>query len=678
MSSDSIIPSAEEILDFIKLSEGKVTKREIARAFNIKGPDKVFLKKQLRQMMEAGLLAKDAGNSLRPADRLPPVIVAEFAGTSSDGDPLLKPAGPEAGEHSPLIYLSEKKRGRSKGPAMGPGDRALVRLDLINEKPKTYRASIIKHLGGTAPESVLGVFKGGRDGGRIQPVDKKNRKEYLVEKGDCDGLKDGELVLAEIVRQGRRQMGMQRARVTERLGNLSEPRSISMIAIHAHGIPTEFPAEVVQQAETAKMVSADGRTDLRNINLITIDPADARDHDDAIFAEPDDNPDNEGGWHLVVAIADVAHYVPSGSALDREARKRGNSCYFPDRVVPMLPEALSNGLCSLKPGEERACMALHIWINAKGKKLRHRFERGIMRSRANISYHDAWDALNGMVSQNAEPWLDTVLKPLHEAWKALMIERSRREPLELDLPERKIVLGDDGRIKSIQLRDRFDTHRIVEEMMVLSNVCAAEELEKYSIPAMYRVHEVPPADKMEALRDFLKTLDLNLAKGQVMKPRMFNGVLGQVSGSEHEHMVNEVVLRSQTQAYYSPENQGHFGLALARYAHFTSPIRRYSDLVVHRGLIRALGFGKDGLGDDDMRDMEEIGKHISDTERRAMAAERDSTDRYMAAWMGEQVGRCLFCAHPRRHQIRPVCRDRALRRRRPCPHQHPLSRLLRL
>jgi len=638
LPAEGPIPSKEEILEFIRLSKDKVTKRQLCRAFDITGQDKIFLKRLLREMLDSGDIVKDPSHSFRPADQLPDVIVAEFAGMTDDGDPLLKLADSHAEAPSVKIFLSEKKKSAKKGPALGPGDKALVRLDVASRDPVTYRASIIKHLGNTKPETLLGVFKGGPNGGRIQPVDKKNRKEYTVDQSDCANIRDGELVVADIDSKGRRIRGMMQARIREKLGNLSEPRSISRIAIHAHGIPVEFPAKVTAEADAAVMVTTKNRTDLRDIDLITIDPADARDHDDAIFAEPDTDPNNEGGWHLVVAIADVANYVSPGSMLDIEAKKRGNSCYFPDRVVPMLPEVLSNGLCSLKPDEDRACMALHIWITKSGKKLRHAFQRGIMRSRANISYEDAQAALSGHVSDNAAPWLETVLKPLHGAWKALMIEREKRAPLELELAERKIIMGEDGQIESIAVRDRFDTHRIVEEMMVLSNVCAAEELEKHRVPAMYRVHEVPSFDKLEALRDFLRTLDLNLAKGQVAKPRMFNGILGRVRGTDQEHLINQMVLRSQTQAYYSPENEGHFGLALERYAHFTSPIRRYSDLLVHRGLIKALKLGSDGLTDAESADMETIGQHISDTERRAMAAERDSTDRYMAAYMSGQVG----------------------------------------
>jgi ribonuclease R len=629
-------PTKDELLTFIREFEGKVTKREIARAFGIKGQDKIKLKQILRELTEEGLLARDHARSLRPADRLPNVQIIEFSGLDKHGDPLGKPVNWEGEGEPPTIFIQEK-RGR-RGPALGRGDRALCRLIPIKDDPPLYRAEIIKTLR-AMPTAILGVFHGNAEGGRIVPIDKKKRDEYWVDREDISGAVDGELVTAEFVKSNnRRRLGPKRARVKERLGDVASAKSISMIAIHAHDIPYEFPDHVLKAAEKAKPVSLGKRTDLRKIPLITIDPADARDHDDAIWAEPDTDPTNEGGWHTIVAIADVAHYVRPDSPLDKEALKRGNSCYFPDRVVPMLPEALSAGLCSLQPGQDRACMAVHMWFDKDGNKLRHEFVRGLMNSHANITYNQAQNAIDGMPDEATEGLLEGVLKPLFAAYRALNTARDKREPLDLDLPERKIELDENGHVKGIALRDRFDAHRLVEEFMISANVCAAEELEKRGVVAMYRVHETPPTDKLDSLRDFLRTLDLSLAKGNVMRPRLFNGILRSVKDTTHEHMVNEVVLRSQTQAYYSPENQGHFGLALAKYAHFTSPIRRYADLLVHRGLVRALGLGDDGLTEREVLELDKIGEQISSTERRAMAAERDSTDRYMASYLADHVG----------------------------------------
>lgn len=628
-------PTRDDVLAFLREGRGKITKRELARAFQIKGQDKVLLKKLLREMLNDGLIAQDSGRALRPADKLPAVQIVEFSGLDKHGDATVRPVKWDGSGQPPLIYLSTDKK--KKGPALGPGDRALARLIPIKDDPPTYRAQILKVLKG-APRAILGVFRGTENGGRIHSVDKKNRDDYWVDRDDVRGAVDGELVTAEPVLKRRRDSGPKRARVRERLGDVSEARSISMIAIHSHDIPHEFPASVIKEAEMAKPVSPEGRVDLRDIPLITIDPADARDHDDAIWAEPDPDPKNPGGWHTIVAIADVAHYVRPDSRLDREAIKRGNSCYFPDRVVPMLPEALSAGLCSLKPGEDRACMAVHMWFDAHGRKIRHEFVRGLMNSHANITYQRVQAAIDGMPDEDAAPLLKPVLEPLYGAFHALMEARAKREPLDLDLPERKIELGEDGHVKAIALRERLDAHRVVEEFMIAANVAAAEELEKKRTPAMYRVHEEPPLEKLESLREFLASLDMKLTKGAVMMPRLFNGILYKVRDTSHEQMVNQVVLRSQTQAYYSPENKGHFGLALARYAHFTSPIRRYSDLLVHRGLVRALKLGDDGLTDAEIGEMEELGEQISNTERRAMAAERDSTDRYMASYLADHVG----------------------------------------
>ncbi|WP_374764976.1 ribonuclease R [Yunchengibacter salinarum] len=627
-------PDKQAILDYVSKADGKVTKRDIARHFGVKGPDKVQLKKTLRQLKDDGLLAQDHHRALRPADQLPAVQVVEFAGLDEDGEALVRPSRWDGDGDPPTIYLREDRRGRSG--ALGPGERGLARLTLLDGDPPSYRARLMKKFDRT-PSQVLGVFQGHQDGGRILPADKKDRDEYLVLAEDVHGARHGELVLAD-VKGGRKRMGLKQAVVKTRMGNVSDARSISMIAIHAHDIPHEFPDRVIAAAEAAKPVSPEGRTDLRSFPLITIDPADARDHDDAIFAEPDTDPENPGGFHAIVAIADVAHYVRPGSALDKEAFKRGNSCYFPDRVVPMLPEALSADLCSLKPGVDRACMAVHMWFDAKGRKTRHKFVRGIMNSRANITYRQAQNAIDGIPDEASDALAKDVIHPIHACWQAMMVERKRRGPLELDLPERKIELDDRGHVKAITIPPRLDAHRIVEEFMIAANVAAAEELEKHRVPTLYRIHEEPPADKVDALHDFVHSLDLPSPKGQVLSPARFNGLLEKARESSYGQMVQDVVLRTQTQAYYGPDNLGHFGLALNRYAHFTSPIRRYADLIVHRGLVRALGLGGDALTDAERAALADIGEHISNTERRAMAAERDSKDRYLANYLSDHEG----------------------------------------
>jgi ribonuclease R len=456
----------------------------------------------------------------------------------------------------------------------------------------------------------------------------------VVAPGQTLSATPGELVLAEVL--GQRRAGLRTARVVERLGAGDSPQTFSLIAIHSHGLPTEFSAAALAEAERAGPVTAEGRTDLRGLPLVTIDGADARDFDDAVAAEPD--PAHPGGWHLVVAIADVAHYVRPDSALDLAAQERGNSAYFPDRVVPMLPEALSNGLCSLRPDQERACLAAHLWIDAEGQLRRHQFVRGLMRSRARLTYEQVQNARDGHPDEVTGPLLEPVIAPLYGAFHTLARARSRRGTLELDLPERQVRLDEHGHAAMITVRPRYDSHRLIEEFMIAANVAAAESLEAASQPLLYRVHDRPSREKLEALREYLASIGLRLPRGHGTKPRDFTQILQQAEHHPQHSAINEAILRAQAQAVYAPDNIGHFGLALARYAHFTSPIRRYADLVVHRALIRAHGFAGGDAGAGDWSRLERVGDHLSKTERRAAAAERDAVDRYTAAFLAERVG----------------------------------------
>jgi ribonuclease R len=426
-----------------------------------------------------------------------------------------------------------------------------------------------------------------------------------------------------------RRYGPPRVRVVERLGSPDTPGAISLISIANFDIPHVFPAAALAEAAAAKPVDAAGRIDLRPLELVTIDGSDARDFDDAVWAEADPDPLNPRGWHLLVAIADVAHYVTPVSALDREAHERGNSVYFPDRVVPMLPEALSNGLCSLKPEEDRACLAAHLWIDHDGRKLRHRFERAIMRSAARLTYEQIQGARDGGPDL---PIPKARLDALYGAFAALDRARVARGALALDLVEYRVVLDVQTNPVAVEPRRRLDSHKLIEEFMILANVAAAEELEARHRPSLYRVHDAPDPDRVDMLRQALADIDvpgLGLAKGQVIRPELFNRVLAKVAGRPEAAVVNDLVLRAQAQATYSPANIGHFGLALPRYAHFTSPIRRYADLLVHRALL-----GENGPQDA----LEAIGKHVSATERRATAAERAALERYRARLLGGRIG----------------------------------------
>ncbi len=610
-------------------AEPGATKRDLARKLGIKGADRIALKRVLKALEEDGAIERGKKKSYARAGALPPVAVLEITGQDNDGELLARPQHWEGEEAPPRIVVVPGRDER--GPALGRGERILARL---TEAADGFEARVIKRLGASV-HRVLGVYHDGSRQGRIAPIDRKTKYEFVVDPRDRGGAESNELVMAEPL--SGRASGSPRARVIERLGSMSEPKAVSLIAIHAHGIPTEFPHEAIAEAERAKPASARGREDLRKIPLVTIDPEDARDHDDAVWAGPDDDANNKGGHVVIVAIADVAHYVTHGSALDREALKRGNSAYFPDRVVPMLPDALSGDLCSLHENVDRPCLAVRMVFDADGNKRRHEFLRGLMRSAKSLTYQQAQRIFEGKPDAATKD-VAPALSHLWKAYRAMAKARDKRDPLDLDLPERRIIIGDNGKIASIAFRERLESMRLIEECMIQANVAAAETLEKHRLPPIYRIHEAPSKEKLYAFSDYLGTIGIAFAKGQVVKPGTFNHILQRVKGGTHEAVMNDVVLRTQSQAVYAPDNAGHFGLNLARYAHFTSPIRRYADLMVHRALIRVMKAGKDGLADQEISKLGEIAEHISMTERRAMAAERDSTDRYVAAFMEDRVG----------------------------------------
>ena len=626
------IPTREAVLEWIADNPTLTSKRDIAKAFGVKGAARIDLKRLLRELEDEGLLQKRQ-KSYRDPERLPPVTVLQVREPDGNGDLFAKPLEWHGEGPEPVILLLP----RESDPALGGGDRILARLTEAEPgDDHTYTGRLIRRIG-TNPLRILGVFRKSSEGGRLLPVDKGSTKEWLVASDKTMNAKDGELVEAEQAGPKGR-MGLPKARVVARLGDPTAPKAVSLIAIHQHGIPDHFPDEAVAEADSAKPAGLSGREDLREIPLLTIDPADARDRDDAVLAIPDDDPRNEGGFVLWVAIADVAHYVRPGSALDREARKRGNSTYFPDRVVPMLPDRLSGDLCSLHENVPRACIAVEMKIDSSGNKLSHRFVRGLMSSVASLNYVEVQSAIDGEPSERTEDLLEPVLRPLYGAYAALRKARAARQPLELDLPERQIVISDDGKVVSVDQKERLDAHRLIEEFMVLANVAAAETLIAKRSPLLFRVHEEPSPEKLDTLREVAKASGLTLAKGQVLQTQHLNRLLEQAHDTEQGELISLATLRSMTQAYYSPQNFGHFGLALKKYAHFTSPIRRYSDLIVHRSLISAHGWGDDGLSREDIDNLDKTAQQISDTERRSMMAERDTNDRYLAAFLNERVG----------------------------------------
>ena len=625
------IPSKSEILEWISNNPTKTAKRDIAKAFGIKGAARIDLKRVLRELQDEGKLTKRR-SAYRDAEELPPVAVLEITGPDADGDIFAKPLEWTGEGAEPRILMML----RESDPALGAGDRILGRLTVDKTEDHSHTARMIRRIGAN-PLRIVGVFRSGSEGGRILPIDKGADKQWTVAAGATGGARDGELVEAEQAGPKGR-MGLPKARITARLGDPTAPRAVSLIAIHQHGIPDHFPDDVIEEADSATPAALGARRDLRDMPLITIDPWDARDHDDACLVEADSDPGNEGGYIIWVAIADVAHYVRPNSALDHEARKRGNSTYFPDRVVPMLPDRLSGDLCSLHEGVDRACVAVAMRIDAAGNKIDHQFHRGLMRSVASLNYEEVQAAVDGQPNDKVAPLMDDVIAPLYGAFAALMKARAQRQPLDLDLPERQIVIDDDGKVTSVRFKERLDAHRLIEEFMVLANVAAAETLIAKKSPLLFRVHEEPDPDKLDALREVAEASGLTLAKGQVLKTAHLNRLLRGAEGTENDELINMATLRSMTQAYYSPDNFGHFGLSLRSYAHFTSPIRRYADLVVHRALVSAHGWGEDGLSPWDIEHLGETAKQISDTERRSMTAERDTTDRYLAAFLSDRVG----------------------------------------
>ncbi|PHQ80195.1 MAG: ribonuclease R [Thalassobium sp.] len=625
------IPSKDEILQWISENPTQSAKRDIARAFGIKGAARIDLKRILRELEDEGHLEKRK-KTYRDPDRLPPVSVLEIVGPDADGDLIARPVEWFGKGDVPVIAFIAAKG----DPALGQGDRILARLTKEQGEGFDYTARLIRRIG-TNPLRILGVFRRGSDGGRVLPIDKGSDKEWSVAADLMNGAKDGELVEAEQAGPKGR-MGLPKARIVARLGDPTAPRAVSLIAIHQHGIPDHFPDDVVAEADAAKTAGQDGREDLQDLPLITIDPWDARDRDDACLVQPDDDPKNPNGHILWVAIADVAHYVTTGSALDREARKRGNSTYFPDRVVPMLPDRLSGDLCSLHENVPRACVAVRMRVNAAGHKIDHSFHRGLMRSVASLNYEEVQAGMDGAPNDKVAPLMDDIIRPLYACYESLRKARVERQPLELDLPERQIVINEEGHVTAVNFKERLDAHRLIEEFMVLANVAAAETLIARETQLLFRVHEEPSPEKLDALRETAAASGLTLAKGQVLQTAHLNRLLEQAEGTPDDELINMATLRSMTQAYYNAENFGHFGLALRNYAHFTSPIRRYSDLIVHRALITAHGWGKDGLQPEDIDRLDDTAQLISDTERRSMMAERDTTDRYLAAYLSDHVG----------------------------------------
>jgi len=618
------LPTPKQIIEFIEQSGQPAGKREIARAFSLSGHEKIMLKALLKDMADEGLIDSAPGRAFHKTGGVPRVTVLRIVSVE-DGQVLAIPEQWHAETPPPRLRVIEK--GRKSSLALN--DRILARTE---EAGRGLVAHPMKLLAKSA-ELLLGVVK--QEGSRhyLSPVDKRERREIMI--SDLNNAQPGDLVLAEPSGRPPRVT----ARVDAILGDPFAPRSFSLIAIHKHGLRDTFGEEVIAEAEHVAKLDLGQREDLTHLPIVAIDPADARDHDDAIWASPRD----DGGWDAIVAIADVSFYVREGSALDKEAKARANSVYFPDRVVPMLPEELSADICSLKAGKDRAALACHMVVGKDGALLSWRFTRAKIRVAANIAYEDAQGAIDGTPGLVDAEIIEGALKPLWSCWAALFAAREKRQPLDLDLPERRVMLDEKGRILSVAPRERLDAHRLVEDYMIAANVAAAKALEAKKAPVMYRIHEGPGREKLVALKDYLATFDIEFALGQVVRPQTFNHILERIGDHDARPEIMEQVLRTQMQARYGPQNLGHFGLALGSYAHFTSPIRRYADLVVHRSLVRSYRLGEGAMSDGAAAGMETLGEHISMLERRAMEAERETIDRYVAAFLSDRVGQLLAC-----------------------------------
>ena len=649
------LPTREEILAFLAREEqamretgraAKIGKREIARAFSIKGADRVELKRLISGLVEEGALERRRGPARPKRGALPPVALVDIVARDADGELVAVPVEWDETLYgvAPRIRVEAPRRARPGEPLGGVGDRALVRatrdLDAGPNDP-AFVGRVVKLLTRERRRQI-GVLRIAPDGAaRIEPIDKKQAgREVTVLRDDRGEAEDGELVAFDLLPRARH--GGSLGRVREKLGSLTSEKAVSLIALRAHDIPDVFRPETLTAADKARPAALDAhREDWRDLPFVTIDPPDAKDHDDAVHAARDDSPDNPEGFVVSVAIADVAYYVHAHSALDRDALERGNSVYFPDRVVPMLPERISNDLCSLRSGEDRPALAVRLRLDPRGRKLSHRFHRVMIRSVAKLHYAQAQAAIDGKPDETTEPLLERALRPLWAAYECAKHARKTRAPLDLDLPERKILLKPDGAFDRVVIPKRLEAHRLIEEFMILANVAAAETLEENRQKLIYRAHDEPSREKLAALSEFLATIGVKFAKGQTVRASNFNAILARVKGHEQQDLVNEIVLRTQAQAEYTHENYGHFGLNLRRYAHFTSPIRRYADLVVHRALIRALGFGSGAMPETSASELAEIAARISAAERRAMAAERDTVDRLIAAHLADQLGACF-------------------------------------
>ncbi len=613
------IPSRDEILAAMEQAGQPLTLEALAPRFEIHTEQhRRALEARMRAMVRDGQLLRNRADEYcltGHLDVVPGTVLAH-----RDGFGFLRPD-----DGSPDLYLAAREM-----QILWDGDRVAVRA---NDTPRGREGHVVEILA-RGKTKIVGQFR--RERGIESVLESgESRTEVLIGRGESRGAKPGDMVSVEIVEYPSKR-GHALGRVIDILGRKDQRGIDTDIAIIAHGIPNEWPVEALAEARSwspeVPEKAKQGRVDLRSTPLVTIDGADARDFDDAVYCEPSGD-----GWRLLVAIADVSHYVRADSPLDREARGRGTSVYFPDRVVPMLPEELSNGLCSLNPHVDRLCLVCEMQVSRNGEVTRSRFYDAVMRSAARFTYVDAANMLVAARPRGEYAELKPQLQHLNAVYEAFAGVRKQRGAIDFDLPETKIELDERGQVKSVKAAERLVTHKIIEECMIAANVEAAKRMRKGRIPSLYRIHEGPDEAKLEELVLFLRTFGHKLSP-KTLSPKEINRILASVVGKPEEELVETVVLRSMSQARYAPSSEGHFGLALGAYAHFTSPIRRYPDLLVHRA-IKWLNEKRSAKGFRyGLEEMEQLGDHCSRTERRADEATREVAEKLKCVYLKERVG----------------------------------------
>jgi len=622
---DAKAPDRQAILGCLEKRGRPMQTQELAEALKVRSEDaQEILRRRLRAMERDGQLIRNRRGAYGLAARMD--LMPGRISAHPDGFGFVVPD--DGGDD---LYLSPRHMRE-----VLHGDRVLASVVAVDARGR--REGRVRQVLERAHETIVGRYVEESGVAMVVPDDMRVNQDVLVPLSDTGGARPGQVVVAAIVTQptaSQPPIG----KIVSILGEEGDPGMATQIAIHGFGIPFEWPEGAVAEAQTfgshVPEEMLEGRKDLRDLPLVTIDGADARDFDDAVYARR-----SASGWRLVVAIADVASYVQFGGELDAEAVNRATSVYFPNRVVPMLPENLSNGLCSLRPDEDRLCLACDMSVNENGKVSRSRFVAAVMRSQARLTYREVGAYLESgqLPKRHDRPPVKRNLDDLHALYKALKQARSKRGAIDFDSQEIVISFDERGGVADLLAAERNDAHRIIEECMILANVEAARLLQKLGLPAPFRVHAPPPATKLEPLEQFLREQGLKIRWRDQPKPRDFEAVVLEAQGHPAEKLIMAVLLRSQSLAVYKPANQGHFGLALDAYTHFTSPIRRYPDLLVHRALHHYIARGARKAFPYSARDMERLCDLCSHRSRRAEEAERDVLDRLKCIYMQDHVG----------------------------------------